>query len=379
MGEFHLFAIYCRALTEEEVGQNFDAGPDGGGVVSSGISIDKTPDFQAVIGGANASFNLIVQNPGSSDLSNVIVTDPECDTPILFVGGDDNVDSLLQPGETWVYTCTVNNVTADFTNTADVLADEPGGGTVSDSDSADVTVVVVGDRVQSDLKLLYTFEEGSGTTVTDVSNVLPALDLTIQDPGAVTWLPGGGLSVDAPTVLLSAGAADKVIAASKATNEITLEAWIRPSNVVQDGPARIATNSLDPTTRSNFLLGQGRWGSQPSDVIDVRLATTTLQTSTSTPPGSLTADLHHVVYTRAADGTVTIYIDDVSVATNNVGGDFSNWNDAFAMALANEPLGGRPWLGEFHLFAIYCRALTEEEVGQNFDAGPNAGGVVDPD
>ena len=193
-----------------------------------GLSIDKTPDEQTINIGGDANFNLLVQNIGPLSLGNVQVADPDCDPPILFISGDGNGDSLLQPDETWAYACTVAGVTADFTNNASVTADDPGGGVLQSSDSATVTVVD-NPRVQADLKVLYTFAEESGDRVNDVSNILPALDLTIQDTGAVTWIPGGGLSVDSPTVLLSAGAADKIIAGSKTTGEITLEAWIRPA------------------------------------------------------------------------------------------------------------------------------------------------------
>jgi len=57
----------------------------------------------------------------------------------------------------------------------------------------------------------YDFREGGGDTVFDVSGVGVALDLTIGDVGAVSWVSGGGLSVDAATVVSSGGPASKVI------------------------------------------------------------------------------------------------------------------------------------------------------------------------
>ena len=38
------------------------------------------------------------------------------------------------------------------------------------------------------------------------------------------------------------------------------------------------------------------------------------------------------------------------------------------------PTGDRPWLGQFHLVAIYDRALTPAEVSDNFAFGPDLGG-----
>ena len=50
-------------------------------------------------------------------------------------------------------------------------------------------------------------------------------------------------------------------------------------------------------------------------------------------------------------------------------GTFSNWDANFHFGLANEFGADRGWLGEYHLVAIYNRALTSEEVSQNYEAG----------
>ncbi|MDO8629767.1 MAG: hypothetical protein Q7R41_04680, partial [Phycisphaerales bacterium] len=53
-------------------------------------------------------------------------------------------------------------------------------------------------RAQTGLVALYTFKEGSGTNVTDVSGVGTPLNLVIPNPAAMRWLPGGGISIDSP-------------------------------------------------------------------------------------------------------------------------------------------------------------------------------------
>jgi hypothetical protein len=73
-----------------------------------------------------------------------------------------------------------------------------------------------------------------------------------------------------------------------------------------------------------------------------------------------------VVCTRDASGVVRIYLDGVERASRAVG---------YRLALANELTGDRPWLGEFHLVAIYDRALSQAEVSQNFEAGADGGGT----
>jgi hypothetical protein len=231
-----------------------------------------------------------------------------------------------------------------------------------------------GTRVTDGQQVLYTFEEGSGTTVYDVSGVGMPLDLTVGDVSAVSWVLGG-LAVNAMTIIASEAVATKVIEAAQTTNEITVEAWVMPANTSQDGPARIVTLSADLFYR-NFTLGQGLWGGQPSDLYDMRLRTTATDDSglpsLSTPPGSLTTDLTHVVYTREASGMAKIYVDGVEQASRTVGGIFSNWDTGYRLALANELTEDRPWLGEFRLVAVFSRALSQAEVSQNFQAGPDS-------
>jgi hypothetical protein len=57
------------------------------------------------------------------------------------------------------------------------------------------------------------------------------------------------------------------------------------------------------------------------------------------------------------------------VASGVKGGDLSPWDTSYALSLGNEPSIDVPWLGEYHLVAIFERALSESEVFQNFAAG----------
>jgi hypothetical protein len=83
----------------------------------------------------------------------------------------------------------------------------------------------------------------------------------------------------------------------------------------------------------------------------------------------ISGDLDHLVYTRDASGTVRFYLNGEEVETKEIKGNFSNWDDKHLLCLADEVGGGRAWLGEMHLVAIYSRALHPDEVGQNFEAG----------
>ena len=102
---------------------------------------------------------------------------------------------------------------------------------------------------------LYNFQQGRGDTIKDVSNAGKPLNLKISNTSAVRWLTSGGLSINAPALISSSDPASKVVNAIRKSHEITIEAWIKPANVTQTGPARIVTVSSDPGQR-NFTLGQ---------------------------------------------------------------------------------------------------------------------------
>lgn len=239
-----------------------------------------------------------------------------------------------------------------------------------DVGSDEVTITVLESvRVEDGLVVLYTFEEGSGNVVHDTSGMGTPLDLTIPTAADVTWLAEGGLVINNATTIMAAG--EKVTNACLSTNEITLEAWVKPAATNQSGPARIISLSTDLFNR-NFTLGQDE------DRYDVRLRTTTTSDngipSLASPANTLTTELTHFVYTRDVSGTARLHLNGVTQLSSSVGGDFSNWDDSYRLLLVNELTDDRPWLGELHLVAIYCRALTQDEVWQNYSSDASQGG-----
>jgi hypothetical protein len=102
----------------------------------------------------------------------------------------------------------------------------------------------------------YDFSEGAGDVIRDTSGEGASLDLRVEDPEAVEWLPGGGLRINEDALIASEGPATKLIDAVTASGEMSLQAWVSPANTTQAGPARIVTLSRD-TGQRNFTLGQG--------------------------------------------------------------------------------------------------------------------------
>ena len=221
------------------------------------------------------------------------------------------------------------------------------------------------DRSNDGLLVLYDFTEGSGQTVHDRSGSGPPLDLTIEKSAGVKWSKGT-LTVESSSSIVSAKSAKKIIDAVKKSNAISIEAWLKPANDAQTGPARIVSLSADTSGR-NVTLGQDK------NTYDVRLRATGSDKngmpSTASPSKSLQPRLTHVVFTRNAAETANIFVDGKLVAKNRVSGDFGNWDNGHRLALANEITKDRPWLGELHLVAVYSRALLAKDVQQNFAAG----------
>ncbi|HLF28034.1 MAG TPA: right-handed parallel beta-helix repeat-containing protein [Anaerolineae bacterium] len=88
-------------------------------LVQAGIAIDKQGPVIAS-GGGPVTYNYQVTNPGTVPLSNVSVTDNRC-SPVSYFSGDADTDNQLDPGETWLFTCTytpVFNPLNKLTNTA---------------------------------------------------------------------------------------------------------------------------------------------------------------------------------------------------------------------------------------------------------------------
>jgi len=229
-------------------------------------------------------------------------------------------------------------------------------------------------RAVDGLVALYTLEEGKGTVVRDVSGFGAALDLVIDKPDGLQWIPGG-VVVKGSVLMASRGAATKIAEACRRSNEITVESWLAPADLAQFGPARIVSLSEDPYRR-NVTLGQerGRY--------DVRLRTTRAGENGMSPAtasqGGVRTALSHVVYTRDKGGKARVTVDGKLNAERDIGGDLSNWDTGQRLGLANELTADRPWRGELHLVAIYARALSADEVMMNYRAGPEGGARKQP-
>jgi len=149
-----------------------------------------------------------------------------------------------------------------------------------------------GGRFESNVIALYEFKTGSGSTAFDTSGVEPALNLTLS--GDADWVGGWGIDMVSGKAQGSTSASKKLRDQLASTNEYSIEAWVVPANVTQDGPARIISYSGGTDDR-NFMLGQ--------TLYDYELLTRTDQTGPDGEPSLATpndqeilqATLQHVV------------------------------------------------------------------------------------
>ena len=219
-------------------------------------------------------------------------------------------------------------------------------------------------RVTDGVLALYPFDE-LGDVIHDRSGVGRPLDLKVTRTPGITRRKGR-LTVTGSARIASTEPAKKISEAIRRSGELTLEAWIRPSDDRQTGPARIVSLSSDPSHR-NVTLGQD------AKKYVVRLRTTTTDPngtpSIDTPDNVVKSELTHIVYTRTSSGAARIHMNGVEQTSKPVAGDLSGWSDDFHLLFANEFTGDRPWRGEIHLVALYGRALSVEEVTRNFAAG----------
>lgn len=243
----------------------------------------------------------------------------------------------------------------------------------TDTDSVAIAVYAADSCAANGLQALYTFDEGSGKTIHDRSGVTPPLDLAIFG-GGISWISGGGVAINSQSSITSSGAAAKLVDASQSSGAFTVEVWLKPANVTQNGPARIFTLSANPFER-NLTIGQGKTGSQPTDIFDFRLRTDSAavngngEPSITTESGVATTGITHLTYSRQADGLTVVTVNGSTTTIGRVGGSLDNWDRSYALGLANEYGGNRGWLGELHHVAYYDCALDLPDVSTNFELG----------
>ncbi|MBL4632011.1 MAG: LamG domain-containing protein, partial [Paraglaciecola sp.] len=232
----------------------------------------------------------------------------------------------------------------------------------------DGTLATGGGRFESNVIAKWEFKTGSGTTAFDTSGIEPAINLTLN--GDVSWLGGWGIQLTNGKAQGSTSSSKKLHELITTSGEFSIEAWVVPANVSQEGPARIISYSGGADTR-NFTLGQTLYN------YDYLLRTN--KTDLNGQPALSTADaaevlqasLQHVVVNYDPVNGRQIFVNGrfTGDTDNTETGNFNSWNDSYAFVLGNEVSGDIPWAGSIRMVAIHSRVLSSEQITQNFDVG----------
>lgn len=224
-------------------------------------------------------------------------------------------------------------------------------------------------RVTAGLIGLWTFDENGGALVGESSGLVPAIDLTIADVSKVVWSPGS-LTVAAPVIINSGFARNRLLEACAASDGVTFEIWATPADVTQTGtvvgqPARAA--SFAPANGGNHHISVG----QNVSVWVGEARTTNGAVNANGGPGitsgPIVGSVTHVVVEASPSGR-KLYVNGM-VTSDTLGGPL-DWDPMRTLSLSGEPNGKNPWLGSYHLMAMYDRVLSDAEIMQNFVAGP---------
>jgi uncharacterized repeat protein (TIGR01451 family) len=110
-------------------------------VLTPAITLEKTVDQATVAPGTQVEYTFTATNPGNDPLSDVELVDSNSNCTPTLVSGDTDTDGALDPGETWIYTCSAVIVNDPTINRATISGQPTLGDEVTDDDSAIVDVV----------------------------------------------------------------------------------------------------------------------------------------------------------------------------------------------------------------------------------------------
>ncbi len=226
-----------------------------------------------------------------------------------------------------------------------------------------------GGRIENNAIALYEFKSGSGTTAYDTSGLNPAIDLSLS--GDVEWLGSWGIQLAGGKAQAATATSKRLFDTLSGTGEYTIEAWVAPANVVQEGPARIVSYSGGNDIR-NFTLGQAMYNYTFQNRNDA-------STDANGMPALITEDmaervqatLQHVVATFDPINGRRLYVNGEFTGDADPAepGLLSTWDDTFALALGSEVSNEHQWQGSIRLLAIHSRALTQDDILTNYEAG----------
>ena len=229
----------------------------------------------------------------------------------------------------------------------------------------------------------WKFDELAGNTVLDHATPPSgklAMDLTIAMPGETVWVTGGLQIIGRGTI--SSTSAPHIGQTIQNVKEVTVEAWVTPTNDVQgDGtdPFDGAPDYAAVFMASGSIVSYSALIAQTGDRWITRSRTNTPPTQPERAAGfpeiqapsasAMANKVTHLVLVTSAT-TRTLYVDGVPQTSTPEGLGTLDWDPSYALRFADHSAGyERGWQGTLWVVALYDRSLLPQEVQQNFEAG----------
>ena len=157
------------------------------------IDVTKTADKTVIHAGDAVTYTYVVKNPGVEPLT-VKMADDKC-APVVLQSGDTSNPGLLDPTETWTYTCTPSPaLQVTTTNVIVATGSDDEGNVVEDTDKATVTVIAPAIAID---KSVDAVSVTPGTTVTYTFRVtnpgsVPLAAIAVSDDKCAPVVFDGG-------------------------------------------------------------------------------------------------------------------------------------------------------------------------------------------
>lgn len=227
----------------------------------------------------------------------------------------------------------------------------------------------------NNLVAYYNFQNIQNNEIPDLSGYQQPLNLKIDEPVNSVKSEKGAISIIYPAHVRSLTSASKIVNACKKTNELSIELWVNSydNNFMPSTIISLANDSSDV----GFEVQQDVQNTQESPFYKVLIQTKSTY-SNGLPAISQTVPhrgntFNHFVFTHNQNGDNLMYVNGELVGQGYRVPSLNTWKDDFYLTLADNGNDQQPFIGAIYLCAIYNKALTHDEIMNNYLAGPYDG------
>jgi hypothetical protein len=239
--------------------------------------------------------------------------------------------------------------TLTVTNSNHVITARARDAAGNSATSSPITVTVS----NSNLVAAYSFNEGSGTSVNDLSGK-GNVGSTASTTWSATGKYGGALSFNGTNSLVNVSDSNSL----DLTNGMTLEAWVNPSNVTGWKTFITKENGTNNLAYSLSANNNTSGAANQRPVSRIRIGTVT-QTVTGTTKLALNTWTH--VASTYDGATLRLYVNGVQVSSLAVTGSMTTTTNLLRIG-GSPALGAQYFTGLIDEVRIYNRALTATEI-----------------